>query len=140
MVGIVNPPVRAAQRNLCLGAALRTRWRSVTGSFPRSSMGPFPGPLRPGSGAGCNSAVAGRCARPFCSPKMNRRHFIAAIPLAAAAGLRSQNVVDGAPAGATGKAQPLPDNLIDALLAQRPVFKPAAPWQHALDEWLAGHP
>ncbi len=73
------------------------------------------------------------------SAKMNRRTFLstAALSLAAA---RAQNVVEGQPAGPVGKSQPLPDNLVESLLIQRPAFKPSAPWQRAVDEWLKGHP
>jgi hypothetical protein len=70
---------------------------------------------------------------------MNRRFFLTALAIGAASA-RGQNVVDGSPAGPVGKSQTLPDDLIDSLLTQRPAWKPSAPWQRAVDEWLKGHP
>ena len=60
---------------------------------------------------------------------------MAVAPLA-----HAQNLVPQPPAGAAGKTQPLPDDIVGKLLVQRPVFKPSAAWQSAVDEWLRGHP
>jgi hypothetical protein len=70
---------------------------------------------------------------------MKRRTFLSTAAFGLAAG-RAQNVVEGQPAGPIGKSQALPDNLVESLLVQRPSFKPTAPWQRAVDEWLKGHP
>jgi hypothetical protein len=71
---------------------------------------------------------------------IRRRQFLAVSSLAALPVTRAQNVVSGTPAGDTGKAEKLPDNIVDSLVAARPSFKAGPAWQRAVDAWLRGHP
>jgi len=71
---------------------------------------------------------------------MQRRQFLTAAAMAVAPLARAQNLVPQPPAGGAGKTQPLPEDIVGKLLAQRPVFKPSDTWQRAVDEWGRGHP